>query len=114
MASLRSAYDPRHADTSVFAALLAARKEYGGKKIVIHDADDRKLSYDDIIRAAFALGSALKKGTRRKEAVGVMLPTGAGAIITLLRLQRLRPRAGDAELHGRRPQHPRRAEGGAR
>ncbi len=86
MASLRSAYDPRHADTGVFAALLAARKEYGGKKIVIHDADDRKLSYDDIIRAAFALGSALKKGTRRKEAVGVMLPTGAGAIISFFAL----------------------------
>ena len=82
MASLRSAYDPRHAETGVFTALLAARKEYGGKKIVLHDADDRKLSYDDIIRAAFALGSALKKGTRRGEAVGVMLPTGAGAVIT--------------------------------
>jgi acyl-[acyl-carrier-protein]-phospholipid O-acyltransferase/long-chain-fatty-acid--[acyl-carrier-protein] ligase len=82
MASLRSAYDPRNAETGVFTALLAARKEYGGKKIVLHDADDRKLSYDEIIRAAFALGSALKKGTRKGEAVGVMLPTGAGAIIT--------------------------------
>lgn len=81
MASLRSAYDPRNADTGVFSALLAARKEYGGKKVVLHDADDRKLTYDEIIRAAFALGSALKKGTRRGESVGVMLPTGAGAII---------------------------------
>jgi acyl-[acyl-carrier-protein]-phospholipid O-acyltransferase/long-chain-fatty-acid--[acyl-carrier-protein] ligase len=81
MASLRSAFDPRNADTGVFQALLAARKEYGGSKIVLHDADDRKLSYDDIIRAAFALGSALKKGTRRGEAVGLMLPTGAGAVI---------------------------------
>ena len=59
MASLRSTYDPRHADTGVFAALLAARKEYGGKKIVLHDADDRKLTYDDIVRAVFALGAAL-------------------------------------------------------
>ena len=55
MASLRSTYDPRHADTGVFAALLAARKEYGGKKVVLHDADDRKLTYDDIVRAVFAL-----------------------------------------------------------
>ena len=82
MASLRSPYDPRNAEMGVFQALLSARKEYGGKKIVLHDADDRKLSYDDIIRAAFALGSALKKGTKRGEAVGLMLPTGAGAIIT--------------------------------
>ena len=82
MASLRSPYDPRNAEMGVFQALLSARKEYGGKKIVLHDADDRKLTYDDIIRAAFALGSALKKGTKRGEAVGLMLPTGAGAIIT--------------------------------
>jgi acyl-[acyl-carrier-protein]-phospholipid O-acyltransferase/long-chain-fatty-acid--[acyl-carrier-protein] ligase len=82
MASLRSAYDPRNAEMGVFQALLAARKEYGGGKIALHDADDRKLTYDDIVRATFALGSALKKGTKRGEAVGVMLPTGAGAIIT--------------------------------
>jgi acyl-[acyl-carrier-protein]-phospholipid O-acyltransferase/long-chain-fatty-acid--[acyl-carrier-protein] ligase len=82
MASLRSAYDPRNAESAVFPALLHARKEYGGKKIALHDADDRKLSYDDIIRAAFALGHALKKGTKRGEALGVMLPTGAGAVIT--------------------------------
>ncbi len=86
MASLRSAYDPRNADIGVFAALLAARKEYGGKKVVVHDADDRKLTYDDIVRASFALGSALKKGTRKDEAVGVMLPTGAGAIISFFAL----------------------------
>ena len=84
MASLRSAYNPKRAEIGIFNALLAARKEYGGKKIVLHDADDRKLTYDEIIRAAFALGSALKKGTQKGEAVGVMLPTGAGVIITFL------------------------------
>ena len=35
MASLRSAYDPRNAETGVFTALLAARKEYGGKKLAL-------------------------------------------------------------------------------
>ncbi|HVY89487.1 MAG TPA: AMP-binding protein, partial [Hyphomonadaceae bacterium] len=82
MASLRSAYDPRNAEIGVFPALLAARKEYGGRKLAIHDADDRKLTYDDIVRACFALGHALKKGSKRGEVMGVMLPTGAGAIIT--------------------------------
>jgi len=86
MASLRSAYDPRNAELGVFDALLAARKEYGGKKVALHDADDRKLTYDDIIRAAFALGSALRKDTKRGEAVGIMLPTGAGAVITFFAL----------------------------
>jgi acyl-[acyl-carrier-protein]-phospholipid O-acyltransferase/long-chain-fatty-acid--[acyl-carrier-protein] ligase len=86
MGSLRGAYDLRNANTGIFPALLAAAKEYGGKKIALHDADDRKLSYDEIIRASFALGSALKKGTKRGEAVGVMLPTGAGAIISFFAL----------------------------
>ncbi len=86
MASVRSAYDPKVANTSVFQALLAARSEYGGKKVAIHDADDRQLTYDDIVRASFALGAALKTGTKRGEAVGVMLPTGAGAVITFFAL----------------------------
>lgn len=81
MGSLRSAYDLRNAGIAVFPALLAARKQYGPKKVILHDADDRQLTYNDIVRAAFALGSALKKGSRPGEAVGVMLPTGAGAII---------------------------------
>jgi acyl-[acyl-carrier-protein]-phospholipid O-acyltransferase/long-chain-fatty-acid--[acyl-carrier-protein] ligase len=86
MASLRSPWDLRNARISVFQALLNARKEYGGAKIALHDADDRKLTYDDIVRAAFALGSALKKGTKTREALGVMLPTGAGAVITFFAL----------------------------
>ena len=86
MGSLRGGYDLRNANMGIFPALLAAAKEYGGRKIALHDADDRKLSYDDIIRASFALGSALKKGTRRGETIGVMLPTGAGAIITFFAL----------------------------
>ncbi len=86
MGSMRSAYDLQNTSLSVFEALLGARREYGGKKVAIHDADDRKLAYDDIVRAAFALGSALKKGTQRGEAIGVMLPTGAGAVITFFAL----------------------------
>ena len=86
MGSVRSAYNVGNTKRSVFEALLAARKEYGGRKVAIHDADDRKLTYDEIIRAAFALGSALKKGTQRGEAVGVMLPTGAGAVIAFFAL----------------------------
>jgi acyl-[acyl-carrier-protein]-phospholipid O-acyltransferase/long-chain-fatty-acid--[acyl-carrier-protein] ligase len=86
MASLRSAFDPANAEKTVFQALLDARKEYGGATIAIHDADDRKLSYDEIIRAAFALGAALKRGTRRQENIGVMLPTGAAVAITVFAL----------------------------
>jgi acyl-[acyl-carrier-protein]-phospholipid O-acyltransferase/long-chain-fatty-acid--[acyl-carrier-protein] ligase len=68
-------------DRSLFRALAQARAEYGGKTIAVVDGDERELSYDMILRAALALGHALKRGTKAGEAVGIMLPTGAGAII---------------------------------
>ena len=40
----------------------------------------------NILRACFALGSALKKGTRTGEHVGVMLPTGAASALTFFAL----------------------------
>jgi len=67
---------------SLISALLQARGRFGGKKIALWDADDRQLTYDEIVRAAFALGSALRKFAKRKETVGIMLPTGAGAVLS--------------------------------
>jgi len=67
---------------SLMSALLQARKRYGGKTVALWDADERQLTYDEIVRAAFALGSALRKYAKRKESVGIMLPTGAGAVLT--------------------------------
>ncbi|MBR9825383.1 MAG: AMP-binding protein [Alphaproteobacteria bacterium] len=66
---------------SVFEALLQSRNRYGGKKIAVVDADGRELSYNDLIKASFALGHALKQGTQPGDSVGILLPTGVGAII---------------------------------
>jgi len=66
---------------SIFEALLQSRSRYGGKKIAAIDADGRELSYNDLIKASFALGHALKQGTKPGDAVGILLPTGVGAII---------------------------------
>ena len=74
-------FDIGRVDKSLFGALLQARSDYGGKKAAIVDGDERVLTYDDLVRAALALGHALKKGTRTGEAVAVMLPTSAGAVV---------------------------------
>lgn len=71
----------RKTQIDVFSGLLQSRRAYGGNTVAIIDGDDRKLTYTEIVRAAFALGSALKKGTKRGETVAIMLPTGVGAII---------------------------------
>jgi acyl-[acyl-carrier-protein]-phospholipid O-acyltransferase/long-chain-fatty-acid--[acyl-carrier-protein] ligase len=82
----RIPFDPAVARRSVFQALIEARQDYGGERIALVDGDDRALSYDAILRASFALGSALKAGTRTGECVGVMLPTGAAGALTFFAL----------------------------
>ena len=77
-------FQPKRTRIDIFSAVLRARKEFGGAKTAIVDGDERELSYNEIIRGAFALGSAIKKQTKRNEAVGIMLPTGAGAVVAFL------------------------------
>ena len=77
-----AAFDLARIRKSVFAALLDSKRRFGGKKIAAIDADGREVSYNDLVKAAFALGHALKAGTEKGEAVGVLLPTGVGAIIS--------------------------------
>ena len=80
-ASTRVPFDIKRTQRSLMSALLEARKRFGGKTIALWDADDRQLSYDEIVRASFALGSAMRKHAKPKEKVGIMLPTGVGAVL---------------------------------
>jgi acyl-[acyl-carrier-protein]-phospholipid O-acyltransferase / long-chain-fatty-acid--[acyl-carrier-protein] ligase len=75
-------HDLIQAKKTVFQALLDAREKFGGKRICLVDSDDRKLNYDEVVRAALALGHALKKGTAHGENVGIMLPTSAASLIS--------------------------------
>ncbi len=79
-------FDIGRTQKPVFHALVDARGKFGGKRAAIIDGDERVLTYDEVVRAALALGHALKKGTSSGEAVGVMLPTGAAAVITFFAL----------------------------
>lgn len=78
---------PARTKTDLFSALMRAKREFGGARIAIVDGDERELSYTEVARGAFALGSALKKQTSHKESVGVLLPTGAGAVVAFYALQ---------------------------
>jgi acyl-[acyl-carrier-protein]-phospholipid O-acyltransferase / long-chain-fatty-acid--[acyl-carrier-protein] ligase len=72
---------------SVFEALIRIRKIKGGKTPILEDHDRKVLSYDDIVRAAFALGGQIKKITKPGEHVGVLLPSGVGATVVFFALQ---------------------------
>jgi len=75
------------AKTDLFSALLRAKSKFGAGKVAIVDGDEREITYKEIVRAAFGLGNALKKLTDKGEKVGVLLPTGAGAVIAFYALE---------------------------
>jgi len=79
-------YDPDRGRRTLFGALMQAARTYGGERAILIDGDGRALTYTEICRAALALGHALKKGTRRGESIGVLLPTGAGSVISVFAL----------------------------
>ncbi len=78
----RVPFDPAAARRSVLRFDRRAPGSLAASRVALVDGDDRALDYDEIVRASFALGSALKSGTRAGECVGVMLPTGAAATLT--------------------------------
>lgn len=81
-----SPFDGSRARRTLFSALLEAAKDFGLERKILIDGDERALSYQELIRAAFALGYALKKGTRSGDSLGVLLPTGIGAVIAVFAL----------------------------
>lgn len=79
-------FELKRTKTDLFSALLRARKEHGGSSTAVVDGDGTKFDYTTIARGAFALGGALKKHTSKGENVGVLLPTGIGAVLTFYAL----------------------------
>jgi acyl-[acyl-carrier-protein]-phospholipid O-acyltransferase/long-chain-fatty-acid--[acyl-carrier-protein] ligase len=80
-------FDVARTRVTLFDALLRARDEFGSKTPILEDHDRKVLSYDDLIRACFALGGRLAHMTKPGEKVGVLLPTGVGVTVTFFALQ---------------------------
>ena len=79
-------FDLARTRVTLFQALLRARDAKGGKFKIIEDHERKPLTYDDIIRASFALGGKLDGLIKRRETAGIMLPTGTGSVVTLFAL----------------------------
>ena len=78
---MRVPFDIRRSRRSIMSALLEARSHFGADRIVLCDADERTLSYKELLRASFALGNALRRYARRKETIAIMLPTTMAAVV---------------------------------
>ena len=72
---------------SLFEAFSDACREHGKSKIIITDGDDKTYSYADIMRAAFALSVPIKRLSQKNERLGILLPTGAATVFSLLAVQ---------------------------
>ncbi len=81
MAKDFSARVHRRSKRNVFSALIRARFRQGKNKVAIIDADGAEVTYGNLLRGAFAIGSAIARQTKRGEAVGILLPTGAASTI---------------------------------
>ena len=76
----------RRSRRTIFDAYLASARKQGGNAVALTDGDGKEFTYKELTRAAFALGGALARRTQPKERVGVLLPTGAGAMIAFFAL----------------------------
>jgi len=77
----------RRSRRAIFQAYLARARKSGAATVAVTDGDGKDFTFKEMTRAAFALGGALARMTVKKEHVGILLPTGAGAIISFFALQ---------------------------
>ncbi len=73
-------------DLTVFEALLAARRRYGGRTGIVDDVDRNALTYNRLVLGALVLGRKLADLTRAGESVGVFLPNASGSAVAWLGL----------------------------
>ncbi len=76
----------RRSKRPIFQAYLQSARKNGANTVVVTDGDGKNFSFKDISRASFALGGAIARITTKSEHVGILLPSGAGAVISLFAL----------------------------
>jgi acyl-[acyl-carrier-protein]-phospholipid O-acyltransferase/long-chain-fatty-acid--[acyl-carrier-protein] ligase len=84
---VKATFDAARVDTTLFDALLEARRQHGGAHVIADDVDRAPLTYRGLVAASYALGGVLRDGTQPGERVGVLLPTSRGALVTFFALQ---------------------------
>jgi acyl-[acyl-carrier-protein]-phospholipid O-acyltransferase/long-chain-fatty-acid--[acyl-carrier-protein] ligase len=84
---VRSMFASADLDTTLFDALLEARRLHGSSHVIADDVEQRPLTYRSLIAGSHALGAALATRTQAAERVGVLLPTSRAALVTFFALQ---------------------------
>jgi acyl-[acyl-carrier-protein]-phospholipid O-acyltransferase/long-chain-fatty-acid--[acyl-carrier-protein] ligase len=80
-------YQSTKQTTTLFDALLEAKKVHGSKHCIMEDIERKPIHYRQLITRCFALGSAIAKQTKPAEYVGVLLPSMVNTAITFFAIQ---------------------------
>lgn len=75
------------APTGLFTAILDARRRHGRATPIVQDDAETALTYEQLVRAAWALGGRIARFTAPGDRVGVLLPTCVPAVATFFGLQ---------------------------
>jgi acyl-[acyl-carrier-protein]-phospholipid O-acyltransferase/long-chain-fatty-acid--[acyl-carrier-protein] ligase len=83
---IRATFATSRIDTTLFAALLEAKRQHGRGHRIADDISQAPLSYGRLVAGSYALGARLAARTRAAERVGVLLPTSKAAVVTFFAL----------------------------
>jgi acyl-[acyl-carrier-protein]-phospholipid O-acyltransferase / long-chain-fatty-acid--[acyl-carrier-protein] ligase len=73
-------------DHTIVDAVIESAREHGGKWLAVEDPTSGRLTYKRLLQATRILGAKLMPLAPEGRAVGVMLPTSNGAVVTVLAL----------------------------
>lgn len=74
-------------DLTLFEGLLLAGERNGRGTAIVGDIDEEVLTYRKLIARSMILGEILTKGTREKDAIGLMIPNSTTAILAYFGVQ---------------------------
>ena len=69
---------------SLFAAVVRAGRKHGMAQTIIEDATGARLRYRDLITRALILGGVIARRSAEHERIGILLPSTAATVVTLL------------------------------
>ena len=70
----------------LFTALVDAKRAFGGKTVILEDAQRQPLTYSRLVIGARALGRKLTARTKRRERIGLLLPSVQATAVTFFGL----------------------------
>jgi acyl-[acyl-carrier-protein]-phospholipid O-acyltransferase/long-chain-fatty-acid--[acyl-carrier-protein] ligase len=83
---VNAAFRSKNTSKTLFAALLDARRDHGGKSLIAEDINREPISYDRLVLGAAALGRNLAQYAALGETIGLMMPNANATLVAFIGL----------------------------